>query len=211
MSTGVSRASAVFMPPYCGVLTNDVQSVANRPPATQDRIAVPRSFPHRYSIPPLLVAAGAVHRPPSGRRPFHFFDRYRSRWGWVMRSINPPVGRTVLIVEDELGIARELHDVLRASGASILTATTIKDALHLIGYAQIYAAIVDVNLRDEDCSSVCAALARRSIPFMFYTGYSTAPSWAAIGKQAASHPIVETVTRLVQADLHRALSGRRCD
>ena len=121
-----------------------------------------------------------------------------------MGSINPLLGRSVLIVEDEPFTALELHEVLRASGASILAATSSKAALHLIDYAHICAAIVDVNLGGEDCSSVCAALSRRSIPFMFYTGYSTAPSvraWAAvpaIAKPAASDTIVETVTRLVQ-------------
>jgi len=93
---------------------------------------------------------------------------------------------------------------LRASGASILAATSVKTVLHLIGYAHICAAIVDVNLGGEDCSSVCAAVSRRSIPFMFYTGYSAAPSLTAraaapaIAKPAASYTNVETVTRLVQ-------------
>jgi hypothetical protein len=41
----------------------------------------------------------------------------------------------------------------------------------LIAYAKICAAIVDVSLGGHDCSSVCAALTKRSIPFfMFYTG-----------------------------------------
>ena len=38
----------------------------------------------------------------------------------------------------------------------------------------ICAAIVDVNLGGHDCSSICAALTKRSIPIMFYTGYSNA-------------------------------------
>jgi CheY-like chemotaxis protein len=80
----------------------------------------------------------------------------------------------VLIVEDEPLIALELHDVLHGADASILAATTVKEALELIAYARICAAIVDIDLGDDDCSSVCATLAKRSIPFMFYTGYSNA-------------------------------------
>lgn len=120
-----------------------------------------------------------------------------------MGSVNPLLGRSVLIVEDEPLIALELHGALHAAGASIIAATTIKEALHLITYAQICAAIVDVNLGGEDCSRVGAALAGRSIPFMFYTGYSTAPSitaWAqapAIEKPASTGRIVDTVTHLV--------------
>ena len=57
----------------------------------------------------------------------------------------------------------------------------------LISYARICAAIVDVSLGGRgfnkycccawyhasdapDCSSVCAALTKRSLPYMFYTG-----------------------------------------
>ena len=58
------------------------------------------------------------------------------------------------------------YDTLHKAGASILAATTIKEALELIARAQICAAIVDVKLGGHDCSSVCAALTKRSIPFM---------------------------------------------
>jgi CheY-like chemotaxis protein len=109
----------------------------------------------------------------------------------------------VLIIEDEPLIALELHDALCAAGASTLAATSIKGALELIAYAQICGAIVDVKLSGRDCSSVCAALAKRSIPFMFYTGYSTAaplsawPHAPAIGKPAEDCTIVDTIVQLL--------------
>jgi DNA-binding response OmpR family regulator len=93
-------------------------------------------------------------------------------------SANPLFGRSVLIVEDEPPIALELLDALQAAGASILAATTIQEALELIAYTTICAAVVDINLGGDDCSSVCAALAKRSIPFMFYTGNGPAISMA---------------------------------
>src|SRR5262252_7908557 len=120
-----------------------------------------------------------------------------------MGSVNPLMGRSVLIVEDEPLIALELHDALHKAGASILAATTIKDALALIARAQICAAIVDVKLGGHDCSSVCAALTKRSIPFMFYTGYSTAaplsawPHAPAVGKPAADRTLVDSIARLL--------------
>jgi len=118
-------------------------------------------------------------------------------------SVNPLLGRSVLIVEDEPLIALELHDELHTAGASILAATNIKEAIELIGYAQICAAIVDVKLGGHDCSSICAALAKRSIPFMFYTGYSSAaplsawPHAPAVSKPAKSGTMVETIVRLL--------------
>jgi CheY-like chemotaxis protein len=118
-------------------------------------------------------------------------------------SINPLLGRSVLIVEDEPLIALDLNDALHEAGASTLAATSIKEALDLIAYAQICAAIVDVNLGGHDCSSVCDALTKRSIPFMFYTGYSEAPSlsqWPnapAVGKPTQSKTMVETIVQLL--------------
>src|SRR5262249_44486369 len=75
--------------------------------------------------------------------------------GSVVGSVNPLFGRSVLIVEDEPLIALGVHNELRLAGASIIAATNIKDALELIAYAQICAAIVDVKLGGCDCSSVC--------------------------------------------------------
>jgi DNA-binding response OmpR family regulator len=125
------------------------------------------------------------------------------RWGSVVGSFNPLFGRSVLIIEDEPLIALELHDALQKAGASILAATTVKDALALIAHAQICAAIVDVKLGGEDCSSVCATLAKRSIPFMFYTGYSSAaalstwPHAPAIDKPAEDRTLIDTIIQLL--------------
>lgn len=120
-----------------------------------------------------------------------------------MGSVNSLLGHSVLIVEDEPLIALELRDALRAAGARILAATNIKDALALILHARICAAIVDVNLNGYDCSSVCCALTIRSIPFVFYTGYSSAatlsawPHAPAINKPAEGTTMVETIVRLI--------------
>jgi CheY-like chemotaxis protein len=119
-------------------------------------------------------------------------------------SANPLLGRSVLIVEDEPLIALELLDALQAAGASILAATTIQEALELIAYAKICAAVVDINLGGDDCSSVCAALAKRSIPFMFYTGCLSAvplsawPNAPAVGKPAPGRTMVDALVDLIE-------------
>jgi CheY-like chemotaxis protein len=124
-------------------------------------------------------------------------------WGSVLGSVSPLRERTVLIAEDEPLIALELHTSLHAAGATTLAATSIKEALQLIEYVQFCAAIVDVNLGGRDCSIVCAALAKRSIPFMFYTGYSSSdalsiwPHAPAVNKPAQSSTMVETIVRLL--------------
>ncbi len=87
--------------------------------------------------------------------------------------------KSILIVEDEPLIALGIHDALSSAGASILSASSVEEATRLIGYAEISGAVVDVRLGSEDASAVCQLLARRGIPFVFYTGQpSSSPIFA---------------------------------
>ena len=119
-----------------------------------------------------------------------------------MGSISPLWRRSILVVEDEPLIALDIHQTLAAAGASVLAATSLKDALELIAYADIAAAVLDVSLGDDDCAPVCAALRKRAIPFMFYTGYTKAdaldewPDAPAIGKPAMLDHVVQALVML---------------
>jgi DNA-binding NtrC family response regulator len=115
--------------------------------------------------------------------------------------------KSILIVEDEPLIALGVHSALKLAGASILSATTVNEATRLIGYAEISAAIVDVRLGPEDASAVCRLLARRNIPFVFYTGQPrTSPIFAewphvqVFGKPALFDQIVSALARLLSAE-----------
>ena len=121
----------------------------------------------------------------------------------VMGRAYPLGGCSILIVEDEPLIALELHDVLHRAGGSILAATNVKDALVLITYADISAAVLDISLATSDCSALCIALARRSIPFIFYTGCAVddvLPAWSRVPiilKPATGANIVDAVAGLM--------------
>ena len=123
-----------------------------------------------------------------------------------MGRANPLYGRSVLVVEDEPLIALDVHRTLRAAGASVLAATSLNDALELISYAEISAAILDVRLHGDDCTYACRALAKRNIPFVFHTGYSAADlvkQWGRvplITKPARPEGIVSAVTKLLAPD-----------
>src|SRR3954464_9918406 len=80
--------------------------------------------------------------------------------------------KSILIVEDEPLVALGVHGTLSAAGASIIAAGSTGEAIQLIGYAEIAAAIVDVHLGGEDAAEVCHQLDQRRIPFIFYTGRS---------------------------------------
>lgn len=118
----------------------------------------------------------------------------------------PLIGQSILIVEDEALIALDLHQVLREAGASLIAAISLEDALEMLPYAHITAAVLDMNLGGPDCSAVCAALSRRSIPFLFYTAeakpeivckWSDAP--VVLKPEPPERRIVELLAGLVSA------------
>jgi CheY-like chemotaxis protein len=108
--------------------------------------------------------------------------------------------KSILIVEDEPLVALQVHMALSTAGASIMSAASVQEAVRLIGYADIAAAIVDVQLGHEDAGRVCDLLARRRIPFVFYTGQAGAPPVLArwpdvqvLKKPALEHEIVSAL------------------
>lgn len=124
----------------------------------------------------------------------------------VNRSGRHPVlaGTSILIVEDEPLVALDTHAALSATGASIISAATASEAVRLTGYADVTAAIVDIQLGSEDAAKVCDALARRGIPFIFYTGRADKaalltewPDAPVIRKPAMPHDIVATLSALL--------------
>lgn len=80
------------------------------------------------------------------------------------------LGQSILIVEDEPLIALDVHETLGEAGASLLAATSLGEALDMLTYAHVTAAVLDMNLGGPDCAAMCTELHRRSIPFLFYTG-----------------------------------------
>ena len=81
----------------------------------------------------------------------------------------------VLIVEDEWLIAKVLKETLEGAGFEVRgPAPRVSDALDLIAENGLDAAILDVSLRGESSFPVARALAKRSIPFAFMTGYVNA-------------------------------------
>ena len=112
-------------------------------------------------------------------------------------------GCVILVVEDEPLVGLELVETLTASGAHVVSACRIADAIASVDRHQIKAAILDINLGGDDCSVLCQHLAQLRIPFAFYTGYATAPDgWRnvpIIQKPAHGTEIVDAAERLCGA------------
>jgi PAS domain S-box-containing protein len=77
----------------------------------------------------------------------------------------------VLVVEDEAVVAMQLARILTEAGARVVgPAGTIEEAMGLLD-EPIDRALLDVNLGGRLITPVAKALTRRSIPFVYLTGY----------------------------------------
>jgi two-component SAPR family response regulator len=83
-----------------------------------------------------------------------------------------PRGLRVLVVEDEMLVAMDIAALLQDIGCRVVGPVgQLSEALPLAREAELDAAILDVNLENEGVEPVAAELARRSVPFVFATGY----------------------------------------
>jgi CheY-like chemotaxis protein len=81
-------------------------------------------------------------------------------------------GRRVLVVEDEMMVLMNIENVLADLGCEVVaSAATVDRALALVEADRFDLAMLDVNLGGQTSYSVADALALRSIPFAFSTGY----------------------------------------
>ncbi len=79
----------------------------------------------------------------------------------------------VLVVGDEFVIAVEVENVLRRAGYEVVgRAATPEDAARLAPEEPLDAAVLDVELRGGRVFPAADALAHRSVPFAFLTGYT---------------------------------------
>jgi CheY-like chemotaxis protein len=83
-------------------------------------------------------------------------------------------GQTVLIVEDNLLIAMDLVEVLESAGCAVVgPCPRIADALKNIAYKRIDAALLDVNLfENEKVFPLMDTLLAARVPCLIITGYS---------------------------------------
>jgi DNA-binding NtrC family response regulator len=80
-------------------------------------------------------------------------------------------GARVLVVEDEAILAMDLELILLDAGAQAVTlCRTVEDALAALAKNGVAAAVLDVRVGGEPVGPVASHLAKRGIPFLFYTG-----------------------------------------
>ncbi len=80
-------------------------------------------------------------------------------------------GLRLLVVEDEMLLAMLLQDILEELGCIVVKAGRLAKAVEMAETNAFDGAILDVNLAGEEVYPVAKILKRRSIPFIFATGY----------------------------------------
>ena len=109
----------------------------------------------------------------------------------------PLAGRLILIAEDEPLIALDITLAFEDEGAWVMRARTLREALLGVENPDLSVAILDHALSDGDCSTVCARMKERNIPFITYSGYNnlgmTCQDGVHVRKPASMSVLVATV------------------
>jgi CheY-like chemotaxis protein len=83
------------------------------------------------------------------------------------------VGRSILIVEDEMLLAMDIEELVRAAGCSVIGPVgTVPDAMRQLRETRLDGAILDVNISGEMVFPIADALHEAGVPFMIVTGYT---------------------------------------
>jgi len=81
-------------------------------------------------------------------------------------------GLRVLVVEDMFLVAEDISDTLQGWDCEVVgPAARVDEALGLVAAERLDGALLDVNLGDERCFPIAAALGKNETPFLFLTGY----------------------------------------
>lgn len=91
----------------------------------------------------------------------------------ILKVPSHVLGRSVLVVEDEMMIAWDLEQTLTAAGMRVLgPVASVETALALIRSERPDAAILDLNLRGELVTPVARRLRQMGVPFVLATAYN---------------------------------------
>ncbi|MFE1602638.1 response regulator [Methylobacterium sp. ID0610] len=76
-----------------------------------------------------------------------------------------------MVVEDDYFIAMDVKYILQQAGADVVgPVPDVEQALALIGAGSLDAAVLDVNLRNEEVYLIADRLREDGVPYLFATG-----------------------------------------
>ena len=114
-------------------------------------------------------------------------------------------GHNILLVEDEHALAGLVQNLLNNTGYVVTHADTLDGALQSVAREHFDAAVLDINLGDEEVYPVAEKLRALEVPFFF----ASARGAAGLARAFRNHPIVPKPYRIDQLEtmLEAALRG----
>lgn len=115
-------------------------------------------------------------------------------------------GARILVVDDEFMIASSVSYLLGDAGASVAVTTTLPDALKAASTENLSAALLDIRLGRGTSEPVADVLARRGVPFLFFSGMGVPdalrekfPAVRALPKPMGFHALLSAIVALLPA------------
>jgi DNA-binding response OmpR family regulator len=103
--------------------------------------------------------------------------------------MSPLANRRILVVEDEFLIGAVLCDMLEDASAIVVgRATTLDQAMSMVGNPEIEAVILDMNLNGQWSDAVADELRSRRVPFIITTGYGSTENTRRFGVPVVPKP-----------------------
>ena len=114
-------------------------------------------------------------------------------------------GRNILLVEDEHLLAVMLQDLLNDTGYLVTHVDNLDLALESVAQERFDAAVLDINVGDEEVYPVAKRLRDSGVPFFF----ASARGEAGLAHEFRNYPIVSKPYRIdqIEAMLDAALRG----
>jgi len=112
-------------------------------------------------------------------------------------------GRQILIVEDDIVVARDIEALLLKANYSITAVVgRLEDAERVLDTSVTDAAVVDIGLERGSGLDLGASMARRQVPFLYLTARSDTPT---MRRAAATEPMGYVVKPFTESQLLAAL------
>ena len=110
-------------------------------------------------------------------------------------------GLNVFLVEDDFLILLDLKTILEDAGASVVTASSVREGLELSD-TRYHAAVLDIRLPDGEVFPVAERLSKSRVPIIFHSGNietsaveTMFPESVALSKPAQERVLIEVVRR----------------
>lgn len=99
-------------------------------------------------------------------------------------------GRSVLVVDEQVFVSMDIATTFEDAGVLVLPAYNLPEALGVLKSQPVSAAIVDFGTHDAEAHILCAALTKRTVPFIVHSAWDRHYCAGAMVIQKLANPAV---------------------